>query len=98
MATKYREKPVEVEAMQFDGTDESARAIIAWAEPDDPDHTAFLPWDGPDGSLLIETLEGVMAAPPGRWIIKGVQGELYPCKPDIFEATYEAVETNEKES
>ena len=40
----------------------------------------------------IHTLEGVMHADPGDWIIRGVQGEFYPCKPDIFEQTYEAVE------
>lgn len=43
-------------------------------------------------SLIILTLEGEMRADPGDWIIKGVKGEFYPCKPDIFEATYEAVE------
>ena len=42
--------------------------------------------------MLIRTLEGTMRADPGDWIITGVQGETYPCKPDIFEATYEAVE------
>lgn len=39
--------------------------------------------------FLIQTLEGVMRAYPGDWIIRGVKGELYPCKPDIFDATYE---------
>lgn len=43
------------------------------------------------GWVEIKTLEGVMRADPGDWIIRGVKGELYPCKPDIFEATYEAV-------
>jgi hypothetical protein len=42
--------------------------------------------------IEIETLEGTMTATPGDWIICGVQGELYPCKPDIFEATYEPVD------
>ncbi|HWQ95907.1 MAG TPA: hypothetical protein VN368_00905 [Candidatus Methylomirabilis sp.] len=42
--------------------------------------------------LTIRTLEGEMTAHPGDWIIKGVNGELYPCKPDIFEKTYEPVE------
>lgn len=42
--------------------------------------------------LKIETLEGTMTANPGDWIITGVKGEQYPCKPDIFEATYEQVE------
>ncbi|TPM89872.1 hypothetical protein [Mesorhizobium sp. B2-1-3A] len=41
--------------------------------------------------LYIGTLEGTMAAMPGDWIIRGVKGEIYPCKPDIFDATYEAV-------
>lgn len=47
---------------------------------------------GMDGAhQLIETLEGNMKASPGDWIIKGIKGEIYPCKPDIFEATYELV-------
>lgn len=44
-----------------------------------------------DEEVYIETLEGVMKANPGDWIIRGVRGELYPCKPDVFAATYEAV-------
>lgn len=54
------------------------------------------PWadvspDGQQIGLAIPTLEGLMIAAEGDWIIRGVQGELYPCKPDIFEATYELV-------
>lgn len=45
-----------------------------------------------DEEVYIETLEGVMKADKGDWIIKGVKGELYPCKPDVFEMTYEKVE------
>lgn len=45
-----------------------------------------------DEPVDIETLEGTMHASPGDWIIRGVKGEIYPCKPDIFETTYEAVE------
>lgn len=45
-----------------------------------------------DEEVYIETLEGVMKAEKGDWIIKGVKGELYPCKPDVFEMTYEKVE------
>jgi hypothetical protein len=41
---------------------------------------------------MISTLEGVMEASKGDWIIRGISGEIYPCKPDIFEATYEAIE------
>lgn len=48
--------------------------------------------DPATGDLMIRTLEGDMHATPGDWIIRGVQGEFYPCKPDIFAATYEAVE------
>lgn len=45
-----------------------------------------------DVEVKIETLEGTMTANPGDWIITGVKGERYPCKPDIFEATYEPIE------
>ena len=45
-----------------------------------------------DEEMEIETLEGVMKADKGDWIIKGVKGELYPCKPDVFEMTYEKVD------
>jgi len=48
-----------------------------------------------DRAVTIETLEGTMVALPGDWIIRGVKGEMYPCKPDIFEATYEPVEGQE---
>ena len=48
-------------------------------------------WNGP-GYLSIPTLEGLMSANPGDWIITGIKGERYPCKPDIFAATYEAVD------
>ena len=49
------------------------------------------------GMSGIETLEGIMKARPGDWIIKGVKGEFYPCKPDIFEMTYEVVHEGKKE-
>jgi len=48
--------------------------------------------DAEFGSVFISTLEGTHEAKRGDWIIKGIKGELYPCKPDIFEATYEAVD------
>lgn len=47
--------------------------------------------EGEEIQLLIPTLEGLMTADEGDWIIKGIKGEIYPCKPDIFEATYEEV-------
>lgn len=82
---KYRKKPVEIEAIQFtDDTDRlielqnfmNAELVISYSDPCKP-------------ILKIATLEGIMEASVGDYIIKGIQGEFYPCKPDIFEATYE---------
>ncbi len=83
---KYRKKPVVIEAMQTDGTVETADKIREWCGL--ADH-----WigGGKGVAFVIPTLEGSMYADPGDWIIRGVKGELYPCKPDIFEATYEPV-------
>lgn len=84
---KYRKKPVVIEAILNDEG-------LSWSKPPE----WFLPaLDGGelwsvDGKVFIKTLEGTMTADQGDWIIRGVKGELYPCKPDIFEATYEAVE------
>ena len=93
--TKFRKKPVEIEAMQYDGTPETATQIIDWALPQGTTIT-FHCESGEEcrkgvHDLRIPTLEGVMTASPGDWIIRGVQGEFYPCKPDIFDATYEPV-------
>ncbi|MDE2469106.1 MAG: hypothetical protein KGL35_10290, partial [Bradyrhizobium sp.] len=85
----FRKKPVEIEAWKFEGGWENARKFCAISE-----HISWCEMgDGSDplGEIEIETLEGRMTARPGDWIIKGVKGEFYPCKPDIFEATYEAV-------
>lgn len=79
----FRKRPVEVEAVQWDGTAEGARPIIEWIGPA-ARHTDYT---GP--AILVQTLEGSMTARSGDWIIKGVKGEFYPCKPDIFAATYE---------
>jgi len=78
---QYRKKPIVIEAVQYDGSKENLAAILRLGNSIMlyPDH------------LRIKTLEGIMHAFPGDWIIKGVKGELYPCKPDIFEQTYEPV-------
>lgn len=80
MSNKYRKKPVVIEA---------------WQNSDENEFPAWVDSAGvgrePGGVILINTLEGVMKAMPGDYIIKGIQGEVYPCKPDIFEATYEVV-------
>jgi hypothetical protein len=84
----YRKKPVVIEARQL--TDDLANhaAIAAWIEGGGGH--AEIPFIEP--CLYIETLEGRMRADLGDWIIRGVQGEFYPCKPEIFEATYEPAE------
>jgi hypothetical protein len=99
--TKWRKKPVVIEAMRIDGTPESAFAARQWVEahgghvhegPVPPG--SYPPEEGPHGDgwhCRIYTLEGPMLACPGDWIIRGIQGEFYPCKPDIFEASYESV-------
>lgn len=83
MAHTFRKKPVTIEAMQFEP--ETAIAIKEWAKTHG--QTILVR----NGVLDVPTLEGTMTAQPGDWIIRGVQGEFYPCKPDIFDATYEAV-------
>ena len=84
MNNKYRKKPVVIEAMQF--TEETKNQVFNWV-------SCNRSADFEDGKpvLYIQTLEGIMTASEGDWVIKGVQGEFYPCKPDIFEATYEPV-------
>jgi hypothetical protein len=78
---KFRKKPVVIEATQW------------FNHGDHPAVTAFFTHDPQQfGYGWVKTLEGGHIVTPGDWIIRGVQGELYPCKPDIFEATYEKVE------
>lgn len=80
---KHRKKPVVIEAMLY--TRESCRDIHRWMEVEHEGHCST-------GVIVIPTLEGLMEAREGDYIIKDVKGEFYPCKPDIFAATYEAVE------
>ena len=83
---QLRKKPVVIEAVQWrgDNVDEcfdiAAKTTLGFA------------LNRAKHCFEIGTLEGVMTAQVGDWIIKGVKGELYPCKPDIFDATYEPVE------
>lgn len=88
---RYRKKPVVIEAMQLDHSPARSAAIIAWASA--AETVIECEHDGAESHVLrIPTREGVMTAQPGDWVIKGVAGEFYPCKPEIFAATYEAVE------
>lgn len=91
---KYRKKPVVIEAMQF--TQENALKIVEWIDDQGGEVQFHVSEDPPATRRVtridIGTLEGTMTANPGDWIIKGVAGEFYPCKPDIFDASYEPAE------
>lgn len=86
---KFRKKPVVIDAYQFQnrvGEDDRPKWLLAAIRMK---VIEFMPENNHPPHLLIHTLEGVMKADIGDWIIKGVKGELYPIKPDIFSATYE---------
>lgn len=79
---KYRKRPIIVKAVRWTGSNfDEVKAFMYPVAPEDTGCTA----------IGIRTLEGLMLAAAGDWIIRGVKGELYPCKPDIFNATYEEV-------
>lgn len=85
---KYRKKPVIMEAIQFEDNSDRIIEIHEFMGGD----TIRVNYEDKDNPYLkIETLEGIMKASVGDYIIKGVNGEFYPCKPDIFEKTYERV-------
>ena len=96
MVKQFRKKPVVNDAVLWTG--DNLFEVISFTDvvPDISTNIASQQWDvyqdlvAKDG-LKIYTLEGNMLAEPGDWIIKGVKGEFYPCKPDIFALTYEAV-------
>lgn len=95
---KYRKKPVVIEAFQYDGglkDSDGNYYVPEWAVKAFEDgviHFGSLKFDEHLCELFIDTLEGTHHASVGDYIIRGVNGELYPCKPDIFNMTYEAVE------
>lgn len=86
---RYRKKPVVIDAMQIP----SAGTIDGW----DAFHDWMVQWSqnwqcvAADDGINIVTLEGTMHGAPGDWVICGVAGEIYPCRDDIFRATYEPV-------
>lgn len=88
---RYRKKPVEIEAVHYDGTNRDEAAAFMGRTGKVEQTKLPGPGRGLHDGIVIRTLEGDMTASVGDWIIRGVQGELYPCKPDIFAATYEAV-------
>lgn len=92
---KFRKKPVVIQAMLFTG--ENGREIQIWAHRGLPAMANCIvrvisPYLDGRTLMSVRTLEGEMFASPGDWIVKGIKGEFYPVKPDIFEDTYEAVE------
>lgn len=92
LAKRFKKLPVEIEAMQWNGKNSSE--VIDWVFTHDEKFPISLielrRRRGP--FLSLSTLEGVMRANRNDWIIRGVNGEFYPCKPDIFEKTYEIVD------
>lgn len=83
---KFRKKPVVIEAEQWRGDNESWDKIMAMKL------TNWKPGEMGSNTFIIKTLEGNHLAQKGDWIIKGIKGEFYPCKPDIFEQTYERID------
>lgn len=107
MGTKpkiYRKLPVNIEAVQFPAGGMGQAEVARWVRDNGGDARLYdgnvrqLETPTVDGSyylwvsMSIKTLEGTMHAHPGDYIIKGVEGEFYPCRPDIFQKTYEAAE------
>lgn len=90
---KFRKKPVVVEAIQFLGR---KNWFECWIFVDTADPILEVTYDDEKETLTIPTLEGDHLATKGDWIIKGVAGECYPCKPDIFDLTYEKVEEKDE--
>lgn len=85
--TRARKKPVEVTAMRWDGTLDRGVEIQEWSE-----NAVVVRLRGETAKLHVTTLEGNVYADPGDYIIRGVAGEFYPCKPGIFHETYEIIE------
>lgn len=108
-ARKFRKKPVVIEAMHLSGSTAQHHAVYQWVERHtlgsfeplaviegrEPYPASGVSIDPRDGRLIISTLEGLHWADPGDWIIRGVAGEFYPCKPEVFEATYEVVHSDD---
>ena len=84
IARQFRKKPVTIDAMQIDGA-ETVQPIVKWMD------SVTVGWQTEPPTIWIDTLEGRMTANDGDWIIRGVEGEFYPCKDYIFTRTYQEV-------
>ncbi|MFY2158073.1 hypothetical protein ACOSZF_20905 [Cytobacillus firmus] len=89
---KYRKKPVMIEAFQWTGDREQTEDPKWINKAVEEGKVYFINANTDKVHMAIETLEGEMYARRGDFIIQGVNGEIYPCKPDIFEKTYDLVE------
>jgi hypothetical protein len=97
---KFRKKPVVIDAIEFDGTPEARQRVLEWGGLN-ATNASTIYWRGlPDGNgeIVIRTLEGDLVASAGDFIIRGVKGEVYPCKPDVFAITYEPVDSAEPDA
>ena len=99
----FIKKPVQIEARRFEpewDTEDvqmDLQYLLDWVNPDPDDDEpliAITEYHRLERVLYIRTLEGVMMAEPGDWIIKGIHGEFYPCKPSIFAESYQEVNRN----
>lgn len=90
--SKFRKKPVVIEAVKYDGTVQSQQEVLDFTGLS-AENAKSIYWRDTlkGGEIVIRTLEGDLIASEGDWIIRGIKGEVYPCKPDIFAATYEPV-------
>jgi len=94
MIQKFRKKPVVIEAIQFNNLNhDEINSFVGKKLKTEIESTAAYEAGvaPPVSSMTIETIDGNMKAMPGDWIIKGIKGEFYPCKPDIFQNSYELV-------
>lgn len=92
---RYRKLPVEIDAIRWTG--DNIIEVMAFMSPQEPiyvNNLSHMNFTNADDIVGIQTLEGIVVASKGDWILRGVKGELYPCKPDIFAATYEPAGDN----
>lgn len=92
---RYRKRPVVIDAIQWLGDLEE---VFNWMDRTTDGNGTGLTYadDGTGSQLKVHTLEGSLTVSLYDWIICGIEGELYPCKPDIFSKTYDAIEENER--
>lgn len=90
--TRFRKLPVEIDAIRWTG--DNIIEVMAFMSPSEPiyvNNLSHMKFTNADDIVGIQTLEGIMIANKGDWILRGIKGELYPCKSDIFFATYKEI-------